>query len=393
MKPWSKPQDINSQLKVQWDRGNILRDILQDVSLFPLRIKLISPTANEAISDLTSIIKWNKELHDRDKNNIGYGYELIEKEINYRLLGRNIIPTHAQIPTREDVIRMLKKQPEVDLFVHNVELLLNQWDILFDWIYRYPFKVINNMGSDCNKFIKVLSWFEQHSEHYLYLRQLDIPGVDTKFIETNSAVISELLTIILPAERVNVETNKFEERYYLKSKPRMIRFRILDESFRLQSMKDLSVPVEEFEEWSPLVETVYVTENEINFLSFPDVKNAIIIFGRGYGIDLFKEISWLVDKKIYYWGDIDTHGFNILSMARRFLPQIESFLMSEEILLAHRDLWVYESTQHLAKIDYLSDDEQRLVANLQNNVYGLNVRLEQERIAFSYVEKFLTLRS
>ena len=67
--------------------------------------------------------------------------------------------------------------------------------------------------------------------------------------------------------------------------------------------------------------------------------------------------------------------------------------MSEEILLAHRDLWVYESAQHLSQIDNLSDDEQRLVSNLQNDVYGLHVRLEQERIAFSYVEKFLTLKS
>lgn len=393
MKPWSKPQDINFKLKVQWDKGVILRDVLQDDNLFPLRVKLISPTANEAISDLTSIIEWNKLLHTKDKEAIGYGYELIEKEINYRLLGRNIIPTHAQIPTREDAIRLLKKQPEIDIFVQNVKLLLDKWDILFDWVYRYPFKVINNMENDCDKFIKVLSWFEQHPEHYLYLRQLDIPGVDTKFIETNSSIISELLTILLPPERVNVETNRFEERYYLKSKPRMIRFRILDESHTLQSMKDLSVPVEEFEAWNPSVESVYVTENEINFLSFPDVKNAIIIFGKGYGIDLFKEISWLVDKKIYYWGDIDTHGFNILSMARRFLPQIESFLMSEEILLAHRDLWVYESAQHLSQIDNLSDDEQRLVSNLQNDVYGLHVRLEQERIAFSYVEKFLTLKS
>ena len=60
------------------------------VIVFPLHY----PTANEAISDLTSIIEWNKLLHAKDKEAIGYGYELIEKEINY-LLGRNIIPTHS----------------------------------------------------------------------------------------------------------------------------------------------------------------------------------------------------------------------------------------------------------------------------------------------------------
>ena len=30
--------------------------------------------------------------------------------------------------------------------------------------------------------------------------------------------------------------------------------------------------------------------------------------------------AWLLEKEIYYWGDIDTHGFAIFNQLRGFLP-------------------------------------------------------------------------
>ena len=99
--------------------------------------------------------------------------------------------------------------------------------------------------------------------------------------------------------------------------------------------------------------------------------------------------KWIGEKNVYYWGDIDTHGFNILSIARGFLPNLKSFLMTEEVLLEHRELWVDELNQHLANIERLTDEEYLLVCRLQNNYYKNNVRLEQERVAFSSVEKFV----
>ncbi|MGI6299138.1 MAG: Wadjet anti-phage system protein JetD domain-containing protein [Saccharofermentanales bacterium] len=42
-----------------------------------------------------------------------------------------------------------------------------------------------------------------------------------------------------------------------------------------------------------------------------------MIFGAGYGFDHLASASWLNQKDIYYWGDIDTHGFAILNQLRR----------------------------------------------------------------------------
>ncbi|WP_180272720.1 Wadjet anti-phage system protein JetD domain-containing protein [Konateibacter massiliensis] len=389
MSTWSKPDDIKRKIDYRWKKGDILRHCLLKDDLFPLVIKLDAPSYKELSLYFSNVIIWITQLKEKEKLKRGYGYELIEKEINYRTIGKNSIPTHAQISSLEDAIKILHKQREVELFISNTHNLLQRWKGLQEWILRYPFKLIKSIGNDCDKFITVLEWFETHPNHYLYLRQLDIPSIDTKFIENNKTVIGELLEILLPTEQVNMSAKNFEEKFYLRQKPKMIRFRILDSRYTWQGISDLTVPIEEFSQWRPGFEKIFFTENEINFLSFPKVENSCIIFGKGYGVEIFKMAKWIADKKIYYWGDIDTHGFNILSIARGFLPNLKSFLMTEEILLEHREMWVNEEKQHLSEIENLTYEESILVSKLQNDYFGKGIRLEQERVAFGFVEKFI----
>ena len=78
-----------------------------------------------------------------------------------------------------------------------------------------------------------------------------------------------------------------------------------------------------------------ITENEINYLSLPDLKATLALFGAGYGWQSLQEISWLQSVEVLYWGDIDTHGFAILNDLRAHVPHVESLLMDRESLLAH----------------------------------------------------------
>lgn len=55
---------------------------------------------------------------------------------------------------------------------------------------------------DWERILSVLLWFRRHPRSGLYLRQLDIVGVDTKFIENRETLLSELLDIVLPADAV-----------------------------------------------------------------------------------------------------------------------------------------------------------------------------------------------
>lgn len=388
MPNWSTPLSIKQILNQKWEKGYILKYALVKDDFFPFSLKLNYPSSAEVNMFFSDIIDWRKSLKKHNKECIGYGYEVIEKEFSNRISGKNVMPTHIVIPTLNDAIKLLKKQVELNLFLDNANKLLNKWDVLNDWITKNPFKVLY-IKNDCDCIINVLEWFVTNQERNLYLRQLDIKDVDTKFIENNKGILTELLDIILPESKINKDSRTFEERYYLIRKPELIRFRILDKKYSQNGLTDITVPLSEFVKWESPITRFFFTENEINFLTFPQTSNACVIFGRGYGVDLFKHIPWLKNMEIYYWGDIDTHGFNILSLARSFLPQIHSFLMTEEILLAHRELWVDETKQHLSRIDKLSDDEFALACKLQSNYWRHGVRLEQERIRFSFVERFI----
>ncbi len=386
MQNWTSLDDIKFKVLKLWNNGNLLTKN----DLFPLKIKLKVPSSSSYGTYFNDISNWVKHLKEHDINSIGYGYKLVEKEVNLRLVGKNTIPTHVIIPDLENAVKLINKQKYMKVFFENKKILLEHWIELEDWINKYPFKIIDTVGEKQHKFIQVIKWFEQNPEHYIYIRQFDIPSVDTKFIEKNKVILGEMLKVVLPENLVNEEEKSFEGRFYIKSKPIMIRFRILDLSQQCK-FTDMSVPLEEFQDYNPSYENIFFTENEINFLSFPNVKNSCIIFSKGYGIENFKNVKWLETKKLYYWGDIDTHGFNILSRARNFLPHLESFLMTEDILLKHKDLWVDEEKQFLYEINNLHPDEKQLVHKLQNNIFGKNIRLEQERIGYTYIQNAINV--
>ena len=84
-----------------------------------------------------------------------------------------------------------------------------------------------------------------------------------------------------------------------------------------------------------------------------------------------------------YWGDLDTHGFAILNRARAALPNVVSVLMDEPTLLRNRDLWVEEKNPCTLELFLLTAAEQAVYQGLRQHRWGLNVRLEQERLGWS----------
>ncbi len=136
---------------------------------------------------------------------------------------------------------------------------------------------------------------------------------------------------------------------------------------------------------------MFITENEINFLAFPKLPGSMVIFGAGYGWEGLAQAGWLQRCSIYYWGDIDTHGFAILDQLRAYFPRAESFLMDRETLMAHERLWMTEPQPLRRDLLRLSAEESELYDDLRNDRLGHAVRLEQERIGFGRVKAALGL--
>lgn len=322
------------------------------------------------------------ELMSHSKEKKGYGYYIEYQKVKTKRHGIQDIPTSISFQTEYDYLKYINEEKNTAKFKKDITSILSSFPELKDWIYKYPIKVIEN---DWESLLKVCKYFKAVPQPHLYIRELPIQ-VHTKFIENNTGIIRELLDIII-AEYVNFEEKKFEPHFNLKYDEPIARFRILDESVSQQQfggVEDISIPISEFRHLCLPIQTVYVVENKINMLTFPSKRDSIVIWGHGFGVDIMKNVEWLKTKKIYYWGDLDAQGFQILSEIRTHFEQLESFLMDRHTF----DLF-YEGDKgietNVEKNLCLTSEESEMFNYLKEN----NYRLEQEKIPYEFVVKMV----
>ncbi len=385
--PWTTPADIRARLRKHWDRGTLLSARLTGENPFPLKISLAKPSSQDFSGNFEGVRNWIRELEEGSLAKLGYGYSIEWTEISHRQLGRNRIPASASIPSENDALRLLGKRSETERFAQLCQKTLTVFPQLQEWLTAKPHSALKH--ADCwDSILAVLDWFKHNPRSGLYLRQVDIPGVDTKFIERRKGLFSELLGLILtePAgEKTPLGARHFEARFGLRTKPILMRFRFLDTSLFQANLSDISSPLNEFGSLNPPCRNVFITENEINGLAFPSLPDSMVLFGLGYGVDCLAHIPWLREKRLFYWGDIDTHGFSILNRLRSIYPETRSFLMDKETFLTHKSLWVEEASPFKGTLPRLLPEESAVFSDLSGNVSGYHVRLEQERISFGWV--------
>jgi hypothetical protein len=152
---------------------------------------------------------------------------------------------------------------------------------------------------------------------------------------------------------------------------------------------DVTLDAEAFARLAIPIQHVFITENETNFLAFPDAAASLVVFGAGYGWEALSRAEWLGACTLHYWGDIDTHGFAILDQLRGRCGQVASFLMDRATLMAHETFWGEEPDQVMHDLPRLTASERALFDDLRDNRIRKGLRLEQERIGFGWVETAL----
>ncbi|GGN91053.1 hypothetical protein GCM10011579_087560 [Streptomyces albiflavescens] len=222
----------------------------------------------------------------------------------------------------------------------------------------------------------------------VYLRQLDVPGVDTKFIEGHRAIPTTLLENCLPEDRIDAAAARTDFAARFLRKPAYLRFRLLGGESRA-GFSELAVRADEFAAPPPAITTMYVVDNETSYLAFPDQPHSIVIQGGGYAVTQLSALTWLHDVRLVYWGDVDTHGFTILDRLRRAFEHTQSILMNRRTLLEHRGQWVKEDAPTHRPLGTLAPDEADVYHSLVDGEFGANVRLEQVRVRFHLLEDVL----
>ncbi len=378
------PSQIKRQLLAKWEKGYYLKHLSDG---FPLTVSLGTLSSRQMSDDFSSVQSWIDQYR-RDQRLSEF---LQWNELNHRLFGRQLVPRSLLFATPEDLARYLTKSRELESFSHLLLRLQAVDTRLESWGRKYPLELLK-IAEDLERLSTLYRWMIEHPRPRVYLRQIDLPGIDTKFTETYKGILSAWLDLTLESEYIDETTSRFEDRYGYCRKPELVRFRYLDPALSWRGCSDISIPSDQFaglyrkDEELPITH-VFVLENDISALSFPKVANAIALFGRGYTFDALKECAWLHRVELHYWGDIDTHGFRILDQFRSIFPHTRSFLMDWQTLRDHEISWGEETKPTRVELKHLTQREQDLYDELRFDRIRKNLRLEQEFIRYSAVEK------
>lgn len=354
----------------------ILRAIAAGQNPFPIPIRFgqPSPTADWTLlqSEITALAQAEADS----------GYSIAWEEKNTRRWGRQRLPIGVSFADEADYLRMLGKTAEVRRFREHLDQTLERLPVLANWLTSHAPKVV--------EYAKVWPHLLLVCEHLLanprpnlYPRELPV-AVDTKFVENHRPILRSLLDTLLPPSAVDVTAESFEARFGLRTEEPLVRLRLLDSALpgKLgQSLDDFATPLSRLQalDWSDL--RVLIVENKLTFLTLPPLSGTVAIWGAGNAAALLASMAWLHECNLYYWGDLDVHGFHILSRLRRTFPQITSLLMDGETLASHSDFHVPSPPAPSEDTENLSSSELHTYRLLRSE----RILLEQERLPHALV--------
>ncbi|WP_180684491.1 DUF3322 domain-containing protein [Tepidicella baoligensis] len=382
---WTTPADLRAQVQRLWDRGELLRATVTDAMAWPLRLSLKTPSAADLSDRFESVRDWVRALGQTPQVRIEW------REWNHRVQGVQRLPAAVWLDTLQAALAFIGKVAQAQRFAALWQQTAVMQPTLLAWLSRRPIQALD-LAERWERLLAVVAWLQAHPRPGVYLRQVDVPGVDSKFIETHRGVLTELLDLSLPPESIETSATgvaQFPRRFGFLDKPVRIRFRLLDPALPslpgCEGLPDITLDATSFGALKLPVESVFITENETNFLALPAVAGSIVVFGAGYGWEALARAEWLHRCRLHYWGDIDTHGFAILDQLRGHFPRAASFLMDRETLLAHRLHWGAEPEPAHHDLVRLTPEEAAVYDDLRFDRYQPRLRLEQERVGFGWL--------
>jgi hypothetical protein len=371
---WTRPSDIARAVRRRWDDGSLLSGLAAGQPVPEFDLPLRGPRPAEMGESLAEVQAWIADIDAGSRD--GRHYDVVRAPVGGRHFGRNKVPIRARISSYEQAWRLLGVTGLVASYRRVLEL---SYDLphVREWVAAHPLRALQ-AAEEWVALIAAYRWLDEARGSARYLREITAPGVDTKFVERHRDLLAAMLGVGRGA-------SAFVTGLGLLAKPSTVRLRcdpavlglpapLSEGAFRLEELAALDI----------VVRAAVVIENETTYLTAPIPDDGVVIWGKGFEVDRVGSLPWVRGAVVHYWGDLDTHGFAILDMLRAWLPDTRSFLMDRETLLAHRERWVVEGTPTSARLDRLDPVEADLYDDLVADRLGMRVRLEQERVDWSW---------
>lgn len=380
------PDDVRSAVRRSYQLHH--RGWLAGEGAWPLVVALGKPTERDVIADAALMRGWVEAW--RAFPEPAWVRWL---EMQWPKLGCQHVPSHVEVPSALAAAALADDEERFERARARHAQCLAAWPALAGTaVLARAFDVLADYAdADFIRLVQLVSWLLAHPRSGCALRQLPVPGLDTKWIDGKRKTLAAEW---LAALRGEPAAAGFYEVCGLKPPPVRLRMRVLCPALReaLAGLCDVEAPLEELARLPLAPSRVLVVENLESGLALPDLPGCVAFVRLGNAVNLLSQLGWLAGRPVSYWGDIDTHGFAILDRARASLGDVSSVLMDEGTLLGCRELWGQEPVQCTpSELPHLTASERAVFDGLRAQRWGQRVRLEQERIPWGRVVEALAL--
>ena len=230
---------------------------------------------------------------------------------------------------------------------------------------------------DVELLVTASQWFATHDARGMTPRQVPLEGFHAKWLD--AAGRRALVCLLAGKEDLG-----------LVARPRELALAYVDPTYLQHCGRRYDVCVEG-DTWRPAYEphVVVIVENKDSYLWFPPVEGGICVFGSGrLGPAVCAACDWITEApRLFYWGDMDADGLEILHTYRAARLAVESILMDVEAFgryerygtrMAAGKRGLDEHVQ--VETPLLTTGEQALYDLLCDRSWQGALRIEQERI-------------
>ena len=368
--------DAEQAVKAHFERHR-LEQVTGVMNSWPQRIALGNPTKAELSTDAAEIFRIVEELVDWSR---AAPVELVFKR---RMIGGALhdIPTHVLVETVDDSARLCGRGAERSLTRdrERAELLRGRLGTPSDVL----FKVMKATGGyddvDFSLLVAASCWFRDNDASGLTPRQVPLPGFSAKWIDSHA--------------RRDIVQALCGRQLDLKERARSVEYAYLDPDYLASGARRYDSYVEGDAFALPYdPDFVVIVENKDTFRSFPPHAKGVCLFGSGWaGTALIPALPWVSGARVlYYWGDIDSDGFEILNAYRAAGLAVESLLMDMATYEAYERFgtdFATGATSLAARrekpLEFLNEREQAVYRMLVARECPGRRRIEQERVPYS----------
>ncbi|MFM8263581.1 MAG: Wadjet anti-phage system protein JetD domain-containing protein [Pirellula sp.] len=361
------PAELRSKLRRQWENASCREARLTgDATAWPISLSIGKPSSQKIKNQLDAV---KRHIEAWRKVPVG---QVIWEDIVYRHASQAVsvpIVWRLSKPTQWiDAIADVNIRAE---FRDLAELVQGSDDLFRSLLVRKRSLWRGKTVQEVLLATRLAMALEPGCAQGRPLRTLSIEGIDTKFFERNSTLVVALLDARYENQASELGLETFlgapqEAEHWLL---------VVDLDGGLLPFEKIRIKSSDLAKQALPGKRVLIVENETSQHQLCPLAGTIAVLGSGFDLN-WTQASWLKDKQVGYWGDIDTWGLLFLAKAKQSVDHLESLLMDSETFELHRPSAVSEPVCADSKIpEGLEVAQAQLYQHLLDQEHG---RLEQE---------------